>query len=295
MKILVIGQSVVDRIFYKGIEEVKPGGIFYAVVALSNFTEQSDEIFLCSTISKKDENLFLDIYNRINKKYIGYADKIPQVSLTINDDKERDEKYNHISQNLSLPIEELNNYDGILINMITGFDITLDQMIKVRKEYDGLIYFDVHTFSRGVSDDMKRYFRRISDFHKWAENIDILQANEEEIKTISDKTVEIEIVKEMFSYGVKLFIVTKGEKGVRIYFRNNDEIESVFIPVVKVQPINKVGCGDVFGAIFFYNYIRTNDIIDSLRVANLAAGIATTYSQTADYKGLKSDVLQRYS
>src|SRR3989339_1129486 len=98
MKILVIGQSVVDRIFYKGIEEVKPGGIFYAVVALSNFTEQSDEIFLCSTISKKDENLFLDIYNRINKKYIGYADKIPQVSLTINDDKERDEKYNHISQ-----------------------------------------------------------------------------------------------------------------------------------------------------------------------------------------------------
>jgi len=60
MKILVIGQSVVDRIFYKGIEEVKPGGIFYAVVALSNFTEQSDEIFLCSTISKKDENLFLE-------------------------------------------------------------------------------------------------------------------------------------------------------------------------------------------------------------------------------------------
>ena len=58
MKILVIGQSVVDRIFYKGIEEVKPGGIFYAVVALSNFTEQSDEIFLCSTISKKDGNRY---------------------------------------------------------------------------------------------------------------------------------------------------------------------------------------------------------------------------------------------
>jgi sugar/nucleoside kinase (ribokinase family) len=179
--------------------------------------------------------------------------------------------------------------------MITGFDINLKQMEDVRNEYNGLVYFDVHTFSRGVSDDMKRDFRRITDFDKWARNIDILQVNEEEIKTISDENDEINIVKEMFSYGVKIFIITKDKLGVRAYLKNGEEIESIFISALKVTAVNKVGCGDIFGAVFFYNYIRKGDIIDSLITANSAAGVSTTYLQISDFNKLKNDVFQRLS
>jgi sugar/nucleoside kinase (ribokinase family) len=295
MNLLIIGQSVVDRISNKGNEELKPGGIFYSTIALNYLAEQTDEIFLCTSMCRKDEYLFKDIYEMVNTKYVQYVDNIPTVMLTVYDDKERDEKYSDITQNIILPMNELSIFDGIFINMITGFDINLKQMEEVRKEFKGLVYFDVHTFSRGVSDDMRRNFRRIPGFCKWAKNIDILQVNEEEIQTISDEKNEIDIVREMFSYGIKIIIVTKDEHGARAYFIEGNEINSVFISAIKVKVLNKVGCGDVFGAVFFYNYIRKADIIDSLIAANLAAGVSTTYSLITEFKDFKKDVLQRFS
>jgi len=295
MKLLITGQSVVDRISYKGNEELKPGGIFYSTIALGYLAEQDDEIFLCTSMCKKNEYLFKDIYQMVDTEYVHYVDNIPIVKLTVYDDKERDERYSNITQNLALPMNDLNKFDGIFINMITGFDINLKQMEEVRKEFNGLIYFDVHTFSRGVSNDMKRNFRRIPDFDKWAKNVDILQVNEEEIQTISDEKKEIDIVLEMFSYGIKFLIVTKDEHGARAYFMEENEIKSVFISAIKVKVLNKVGCGDVFGAVFFYNYIRKTDIIDSLMAANFAAGVSTAYSLITEFKDFKKDVLQRFS
>ena len=295
MKLLIIGQSVVDRISYKGNDELKPGGIFYSAIALRYLTEPDDEIFLCTSMCKKNEYLFKDIYEMVNTQYVQYVDHIPTVKLTVYDNKERDETYSNITQKLILPMNELNKFDGIFINMVTGFDINLKQMEEVRKEFNGLIYFDVHTFSRGVSNDMRRNFRRISGFDKWAKNIDILQVNEEEIQTISDEKNEIDIVREMFSYGIKILIVTKDEHGARAYFIEEREIKSVFISAIKVKVLNKVGCGDVFGAVIFYNYIRKVDIIDSLMAANLAAGVSTTYSLITEFKDFKKDVLQRFN
>jgi sugar/nucleoside kinase (ribokinase family) len=257
--------------------------------------EQDDEIFLCTSMCKKDEFLFKDIYEMVDTRYVQYVDNIPTVKLNVYDDKERDETYSNITKNLILPINELNKFDGIFINMVTGFDINLKQMEAVRKEFTGLIYFDVHTFSRGVSDDMKRNFRRIPGFDKWAKNIDILQVNDEEIQTISDKKNEIDIVREMFSYGIKILIVTKDEHGARAYYIEENEIKSVFISAIKIKVLNKVGCGDVFGAVFFYNYIRKADIVDSLMAANFAAGVSTTYSLITEFKEFKKDVFQRFS
>ncbi len=295
MNLLIIGHSVVDRISYKGNEELKPGGIFYSTIALRYLAEQDDEVFLCTSMCKKDDYLFKDIHEMVNTEFVQYVDNIPTVKLTVYDDKERDETYSNITQNLILPRNEFNKFDGIFINMITGFDINLKQMEEVRKDFNGLIYFDVHTFSRGVSDDLKRNYRRIPGFDKWAKNIDILQVNEEEIQTISDEKNEIDIVREMFSYGIKILVVTKDEHGARAYFIEENEIKSVFISAIKVKVLNKVGCGDVFGAVFFYNYIRKADIIDSLIVANFAAGVSTTYSLITEFKEFKKDVLQRFS
>jgi len=295
MKLLIVGHSVVDRINYKGNKELKPGGIFYSTIALRYLAEQDNEIFLCSSMCKKDEYLFKDIYEMVDTEYVRYTDNIPTVKLAIYDDKEREETYSNITQNLALPMKDLNKFDGIFINMITGFDINQKQIEDVRKKFKGLIYFDVHTLSRGVSEDMKRNFRKIPDFNKWAENIDILQVNEEEIRTISDEKKEIDIVREMFSYGITILIVTKDEQGARSYFIEQNEIKSVFISAIKVKVLNKVGCGDVFGAVFFYNYIRNGDIIDSLKAANFAAGISTTYSLISEYKEFKKNVLQRFS
>ena len=295
MKLLVIGHTVVDRIITRQDELIKPGGIYYSILGLVNFVEESDKVFLCSVVSKSSEYLFSDLYDRISREYISYTNEIPEVKLTLYNDKERDEQYSNVNQNLTLPDEDLNNFNGILINMISGYDINLEQLRNIRREYRGVIHFDVHSMARGLGMDMKRDFRRIPNFKEWAANIDILQANEEEFKTLSNDTTKIDIVREMFSYGIEIIILTKGKEGARVFFKNRKSVESVFISSVKVKSTNYVGCGDVFGAVFFYNYIRNRDIPESLKIANAAAGISTMYSQTKEYKNLKRDVLQRIS
>jgi fructose-1-phosphate kinase PfkB-like protein len=47
----------------------------------------------------------------------------------------------------------------------------------------------------------------------------------------------------------------------------NDELISYFISARKINKSNTVGCGDVFGASFFYNYIRNRDVYQSLSFA----------------------------
>jgi sugar/nucleoside kinase (ribokinase family) len=74
----------------------------------------------------------------------------------------------------------------------------------------------------------------------------------------------MEIVEELFSYGVKILCVTKGELGARVYYKNQNEVVSYFVAARKINNPNLIGCGDVFGASFFYSYIRNKNVIDSL-------------------------------
>ena len=90
--------------------------------------------------------------------------------------------------------------------MISGYDINLEQLKNIRNKYKGVIYFDVHTMARGLGKDMKREFRQITNFNEWADNIDILQSNEEEFKTLSNKANRIDVVRELFSYRIKIII-----------------------------------------------------------------------------------------
>ena len=77
--------------------------------------------------------------------------------------------------------------------MITGFDITLDQLKEIRKNFSGLIYIDVHTLSRGLDKYYQRNFRLIPDFSEWAKCIDIIQVNELELYTLFDSKSEKDI------------------------------------------------------------------------------------------------------
>jgi len=295
MKILVIGHSVIDKIYYEKDEIIKPGGIFYTTVALANIANPSDEVYVCTTIDKLNEKLFPPVFKRIKPNYISYSPNIPTVKLNIYNNKEREEKYENVSGNLQFNIGDFNRFDVIMINMITGYDITLAQLKEIRKSYNGIIYFDVHTFSRGLDSDMRRNFRRIKDFKEWAKCVDIIQCNELEVKTLSSKTIEKEIARELIGYGVKQLIVTKGNKGAKVYFSKNTFLSSEEIPALDVESVNKVGCGDVFGAVYFYNYIGNENLIEALTLANIAAGTSATYSDIDDYLNLKNDVFARYN
>ena len=276
MKLLIIGHSVEDHFLKDKEEEVKPGGIFYTASAFNNIKSLNDEIVLLTDTEEDNYKLFSPVFGNFDSNYFQKVDSIPKVFLKIHKDEERDECYNKVTGNLKINVENIDSFDGILINMITGFDISLEQLISIRKRCKGLIYFDVHTLSRGLDNEGKRSFRIIPEFNKWAENIDIIQVNKHELSTLSNKTEQLEIVKEILNSGTKYLILTMEELGARIFFLNQSEINSIFKPAIKIEVKNKVGCGDIFGAVFFYNYIKYRDINVSLEAANKAAGLAAS-------------------
>lgn len=286
MNILIIGHSVVDKIIERNIITTKPGGIFYSVIAMLSQQQSGDKIFLCTSIDNENESLFSEIYNRVEKNFLTYANFIPEVELTIKDFGEREEKYSRLANNLSIPDAGYSLFDGILINMISGNDISIDQLKQIRKNFNGLIYFDVHTFSRGADENLKRIFRRINNFNEWAECIDILQANESELTTLSDRTDESHIAEELISYGINQVIVTKAEHGATVYFKEKSVIKNFHNNAIRTNVLNKVGCGDIFGAVYFNNYIKNKDVTLALKLANMLAGISTTVTEARSLSNL---------
>ena len=267
MRLLVIGHSVFDFIKSEESNKKGAGGIYYAVSALNRISDRKDEIYLCSQFDDETYDYFKPEFEKLRKDYLKKVEKIPRVHLNLFKDKERHEAYENITNNLTTEFNDLKNFDGILINMITGFDINLDQLIKIRNLSARIIYMDVHTLSRGLGENYKRDFRKIPEFEKWAKNLDIIQANEHEILTLSEKNTGLEIVNELLDFGVKIICVTKGKLGAKVYIRKNKETSSYFIVARKINNPNVVGCGDVFGAAYFYNYILSKNEINSLNEA----------------------------
>jgi sugar/nucleoside kinase (ribokinase family) len=264
MKLLVIGHSVLDFIKSDTEQKISAGGIFYSISALNRLKSGHDEIFLCSQFDDETYKYFKAEFEKVNDKFLQKVEMIPRVHLNLQKDRERHEAYENITDNLSLNFSDLNSFDGILINMITGFDITLDQLIQIRNNYFGLVFIDIHTLSRGLSEDYKRKFRLIPDFDNWAKCLDIIQVNQHELFTLSNKKSERDIVEDILAIGVKIICVTKGDLGAKIYYKNQDEIASYFLAAKKIINPNIIGCGDVFGASFFYSYIRNKNAINSL-------------------------------
>lgn len=293
MKFLLIGHTVEDHIRRGDTVAIQPGGIYYAASGLLYFKENEDQLFLQTSYEDANYHLYEAVYNKINLEYSEKRSAIPRVHLSALEAGERCEKYENITDTLNIRTDELNQFDGIYVNMITGFDITLDALKEIRRAYSGNIYMDVHTLSRGLSDDMEREFRLIPKFDEWAACVDILQFNHNEMKTVSKKKDEWEVVEELFSFGVKIVLITKGENGIRLYRKSAGEVESVFLSSIKVPTINRIGCGDIFGTIFFYVYISSGDYYKALRIANTAAGCVATYDLPQKIQRIKDDTLAR--
>ncbi len=272
MNILLIGHSIIDHIEISGREIIKPGGIYYSVSGMLCVKNKDDNIFLLTGINNNALKYFEKLYSKCSPDFLINLDNMPEVFLKIYEQKERDEFYINISS--TLPIEKITDwslFDGILINMITGFDITIEQLKNIRRNFKGLIYFDVHTLSRGVDENLKRGFRTIPDVEYWLSNVDIIQCNENELKTIFNYDEEKVIIENIFKYGPQILILTKGNNGADAFFLDKEKIKNLSVAAEKVEVKNKIGCGDIFGSVFFYTYLNTNDLLISLNTANKIA------------------------
>jgi len=296
MKVLIIGHTVEDHIVFHGVEqEIKPGGIFYSASGFHFLKDEDDELYLCTSIQKENYPLFAFVYDHFKHDYFTTVENIPKIHLNVFEKKERHERYENITDTLSVPTHTPQAFDGIFVNMITGFDITVEAIQAIRKQFAGPIYLDIHSLARGMDEHYRRDFRKIPDLTKWLNSVDIVQANDSELLTLSDKTGEEEIAKEILEQGPSLLLVTKGERGAAMYRTKEGSLSASFLDAISVETKNKVGCGDVFGAAFFSSYIKHKQIDEAFAAANIAGGCIASYSELTMMKDLRKDVLSRSS
>ena len=111
--------------------------------------------------------------------------------------------------------------------------------------------------------------------------IDILIMSQREFEVLLDlktKNINPNMVREeadnLFSFGIKVLVITKGKKGALILTPGNAEI----IPPIKTNKvIDTTGAGDAFSAGFMYGFIQNQslkfeDLKRSVRIGNFIAG-----------------------
>ncbi|NUO79647.1 carbohydrate kinase family protein [candidate division KSB1 bacterium] len=196
-------------------------------------------------------------------------------------------------------IEAVAQHDAVLVNLITGEDLTLPalQHLKSRPQ-PPLVYLDFHSLALGIDEQGRRYYREVPEWREWVSAADILQVNEMEAATLAgarDALAEEELIK----FGNRLVAeylpacnITLAGRGALIFYRSAEGISHAHIPAQKrLKPIDVIGCGDAFGAAFLTQFIEHNDYLAAARFANTVAGRNSTFIGSLTAEKFRTHVL----
>jgi len=282
-KITVIGTINKDTIIFPdGRRTESFGGILYNVSALSGLGGNGVEIYpVCNLgydvydevekILKKYDNVKLDGIKKVKKKN-------NHALLLIDENNQREE----ILQN-RVPILSFNQVkpfldsNMILVNFIYGFDISLDDLKRMRKKTGAVIFMDVHSLTLGIDKDGKRFYKTPEKWQEYIKQADFVQTNLKELNVLSCKSLRSlkqirEFGNNVLSLGPSLLLVTLGEDGAVMIYREDGINKFKRCKGIKIQQFkDTTGCGDVFSAGFMLCYFHTSDLIRSLSFANQVA------------------------
>lgn len=291
-KIVVIGTTNKDTIIFPdGKRTESYGGILYNVLALSYLGREDVKIYpVCNlgydvydqviSYLKTCDNVELDGINKVNCKN-------NHAFLSINRENQREETL----ENRVLPlnfsqIKPFLKAEVILVNFISGFDLSLKTLKKVRKSTDALIFMDIHSLILGVDNSGKRFFDTPKNWREWIKQADMVQMNLPELKELSKRNLKSqkeikEYGKQILNLGPKIVVITLEKEGALIIVDNKfQKFKGATVRGFK----DATGCGDVFSAGFLIYYLHTKDLINSVNFANYVAGEKCKVSGT---EGLK--------
>jgi hypothetical protein len=184
--------------------------------------------------------------------------------------------------------------DAVLLNFISGRDVRLPDLRNFRARYRGLIYIDYHSLSLGFGKDRRRYYR----LHPWYPNYlsaaNIVQMNLAELESINSMPLfgvrgVYRACAKLHKAGARVLIITAGEQGA--YLSEAGKRRFYYLPAVKIdRPVDTTGCGDILGAVFLQEYLRTKDLVESLEVSNPWAAAAATFSGMSGFGRLREIV-----
>lgn len=282
-KITVIGTTNKDTIIFPSGKRTESfGGILYNLCALSGLGGQSAEIYpVC--------NLGYDVYDqvkRILKDYDGVrldginkvVEKNNHAYLVIDRENRREETLrNRVPRLTFSQVKPFLDSDIILVNFISGFDISLSALRRIRETTDAPIFMDVHSLTLGVHKDGKRHHRNPRSWREYLKQAELVQANLAELSVLSGRAFGSQKeIDEFGSYilglGPRALIITMGGDGALMAYKTKRACSIRKAAGAKVRGFkDATGCGDVFSAGFIICYLQTGSLDRSLHFANQVA------------------------
>jgi len=304
MRFGVIGEPCVDYVHLPGKETVKClGGVLYSVASLAILSSGQAEVYPIMYLGRDEyDNItrFLRKFDNIRGDFVVGSDMETRVVnlyyKSVSDAGICRNDRHETSTRQQPPIEDsiiekaLLRLDALLINMVSGKDITLDTLRKIRNNFTGCIHIDLHNVVMRNEPEGGRIQQRVEEWEEWCRNSDTVQANEREFQIMSGIENQEEIA-ERILYGdaidrASAVVITRGRMGAALFRRGYKEgakeryygIERMDIPAIENPKFkDSTGCGDVFASAFLYKYAmtRAKDYVKALRFANRIASMKT--------------------
>ena len=170
----------------------------------------------------------------------------------------------------------------VLVNFISGSDISGSNLQWLREHCRGLIVMDFHSRTLGRHRDGRRFLRRPRKWREYLGCADIVQMNELEFQLLSEKvageTSCKNFLRRHLSKTARCLIVTRGADGCLVTRRKGTEIWFGSIPAPGVaEVVDTTGCGDIFSAGFIAEYLKTDNEIAAAQFATRLASWRTTF------------------
>ncbi len=177
-------------------------------------------------------------------------------------------------------IEQALSADMILINFISGRDITWHNLQRLRRAFNGPLYIDLHSRALALARDGRRYLRRPGRWREYVHCADFLQMNEYEYAAIAGEPPGeascINFARRNLRTRAAL-LVTLGAQGYLLAERRGKQIRFMRCRATKtLTSCETTGCGDVFAAGMVCKLLVGASISTAAGFANRAAGHAAS-------------------
>jgi sugar/nucleoside kinase (ribokinase family) len=282
MTITVIGHVCIDQ--YQGPKGTHEqwGGILYSLLTLANLMGEGDTVRPVCSVGASDFDTLMQLLGRyptIDTSGIYTTDEpTNRVMLLYHQNGEHRTECSH---RIAAPIpwtriKPFVQADGILINMVSGFDITLETLDHLRMEARKKgtpLHLDLHSLTLGVDSTAERFRRPVPEWRRWCFGMNSVQVSEEEAAGLTTEGYdEAALINQLLSLMVNAFIITRGARGLTLITHAKKTLTRHDIAGTTAgTAVDPTGCGDVFGAAWLYSWLKTQDARAAAHFANCAA------------------------
>lgn len=257
------------------------GGILYSVATLANLLSKEDKVTPIFGVVEQEYDALIELLERYGNIETHGIFKLRGETNTVHIFPGVDGNQIECSKHIAppIPFARIKPYldvDGVLINMASGFDITLETLDYVRMQIRDKqipVHLDVHSLTMGIDKEYTRFRRSLTDWRRWCFMVNSIQMNEQEAAGFtSERYNEETLINQLMPLMVNALLLTRGERGVTLIRQEHKKISYHEIAGIEVNDVvSTIGCGDVFGAAFFYEHLTTHDFVKAAEFGNNAA------------------------